>query len=164
MCEQGKLAETLNGRLPGTHYYIDGSDQRLADAGLKALSGVYMIADGVMLDKTGNYVKNTHICTVNDYYKEYDRIANVETNSFSASYLKLREVRLEYSFSKQALANTPFNSAVIALYGRNLACFTSFPLFDPETSALSGSTQYQGIETGSLPTARDWGLNISVTF
>lgn len=163
MSEQGKLKSSLNGRLPGTHYYMDASDSRIANAGLTPLSGVYMVADGVMAS-AGGYVPNTNISTVNDFNKEYYRIGNVETNSFSASYLKIREARIQYEFGKKLLQYIPFTKAVLAVYGRNLLCVTHFPLFDPETAALSGSTQYQGIETGSLPTSRIWGVNLSLTF
>lgn len=164
MSEQGKLAHTLNGRLPGTEYYMSADDPRIAAAGLTPLDGVYMIAPGVVENGDGTYSPNNKVITVESYYKEYYRIANVETNSFDASYLKLREVRLDYSFPKQVLSRTFLTSASVGLYGRNLFCATKYPLFDPETSALNGSSIITGIETGSLPSARTFGLNINLAF
>ena len=55
LTELGKLEHTLNGRLPGTHYYIAGDDPRLAAAGLPAIGGVYMIGDGVIDNGDGTY-------------------------------------------------------------------------------------------------------------
>jgi TonB-linked SusC/RagA family outer membrane protein len=164
MSEQGKLAHTLDGRLEGSRYYMEGTDARIAAAGLTPLSGVYMIAPGVVENPDGAYSPNTKVITVESYYKEYYRMANVETNSFDASYLKLREVRLDYSLPKRIIDRTPFTKLSAGLYGRNLHVWSKFPLFDPEASALSGNTVSPGIETGSLPTARTFGFNINIGF
>lgn len=165
MSEQGKIEYTLNGRLPGTEYYISGDDERiLNNPSLKQIGGMYMVAPGVIANNDGTFSPNEKLITVESYYKEYNRIANVETNSFDASYIKLREVRLDYSLSKKLLDKTPLTSASIGLYGRNLACITNYPIFDPETVALNGSSIIPGIETGSLPSTRTIGLNLSVGF
>lgn len=89
---------------------------------------------------------------------------NVETNTFDTSFLKLREMRLEYKLPNSTLKKTPFSKASVALYARNLFCITDYPLFDPESAALNGSSMVTGVETGSLPTARTFGLNINVSF
>lgn len=165
MTEQGKLAHTLNGRLPGTEYYIGADDPRITgDSKLTQLGGIYMAAPGVVKNNDGSYSPNTKLVTVEAYNKEYYRMANVETNSFDASYLKLREVRLEYNLPKRVLNRSPFTNASVAFYGRNLLCVTDFPLFDPEAAALSGSSITPGVETGSLPSTRTFGLNINLSF
>ena len=91
-------------------------------------------------------------------------MANVETNTFDTSFLKLREMRLEYKLPNSTLKKTPFSKASVALYARNLFCITDYPLFDPESAALNGSSMVTGVETGTLPTARTIGLNINVSF
>ena len=106
MTEQGKLAHTLNGRLPGTEFYMSKDDPRIATDGLSPQDGMYMIAP----------------------------------------------------------KKTPFSKASIAFYARNLFCITDYPLFDPESAALNGSSMVTGVETGSLPTARTFGLNINLSF
>lgn len=164
MTEQGKLAHTLNGRLEGTEYYMDSNDPRIAAAKLTPLDGVYMIAPGVVQNSDGSFSPNEKVVTIEAYNKEYYRMANVEANTFDASYIKLREVRLEYSFPKSLLNQTPFQNAKIALYGRNLLCLTDFPMFNPEAAALNGSSILPGVETGSLPSTRSVGINIGVTF
>lgn len=164
MMEQGKLAKSLNGRLPGTEYYMAADDPRIAAAGYKPVGGVYMIAPGVVKNEDGTYSPNTKVVTVEQYYKEYYRMANVETNTFDTSFLKLREVRLEYQLPGDVLKNSPFSQASIAFYGRNLFCWTDYPLFDPEVAALNGSSMVSGVETGSLPTSRTFGLNVNLSF
>lgn len=165
MAEQGKLAYTLNGRTPGSEYYIAADDARITgNTALNQLGGMYMVAPGVVKNADGSYSPNTKLITVESYYKEYNRIANVETNSFDASYLKLREVRFDYSMPKKYLDKTPFTSASLGVYGRNLLMFTSYPLFDPETVALNGGSIVPGIETGSLPSTRNLGINLNISF
>lgn len=164
MTEQGKLSHTLNGRLPGTPYYMSADDPRIAAAGLPPLDGAYMIAPGVIQQADGSFIPNTQVTTVEKYYKEYYRMANVETNSFDASFIKLREVRLEYSLPKQLLKNKFIRQITCAVYGRNLLCLSDFPLFDPEAAALNGSAITPGVETGSLPSTRNMGFNINLSF
>jgi TonB-linked SusC/RagA family outer membrane protein len=165
MSEQGKLAYTLNGRTPGSQYYIAANDSRLtSNTALTQLGGMYMVAPGVVANSDGSYSANEKLITVESYYKEYNRIANVETNSFKASFLKLREMRLDFSLPSKLLSKTPFNSASFGIYGRNLACITNYPMFDPETAALDGSSIVPGIETGSLPSTRTIGFNLNISF
>lgn len=165
MSEQGKLAHTLNGRLPGTEYYIPADDPRItSNPKLAQLGGIYMVAPGVVKNDDGSYSKNTQLVTVEAYNKEYYRRANVETNSFDASFLKLREVRLGYAMPSRMLVKTPFSAVSIAIYGRNLMTITDYPLYDPEIAALDGSSMVVGIENGSIPSSKSYGFNLNVSF
>ncbi|GGG14556.1 SusC/RagA family TonB-linked outer membrane protein [Pontibacter amylolyticus] len=140
MSEQGKLEHTLRGREDG-----------------------FIVGDGVVQNGDGTFSPNTKQVSLPDYYADYYRRANVESNSFDASYLKLREVRLEYTLPKQFLSRTKvLQGASLALYGRDLAMITKFPIFDPETAALNGSTILPGVEMGQLPTPRTWGMNLTL--
>jgi hypothetical protein len=76
--------------------------------------------------------------------------------------VKLREARIEFTMPSKWLSRTPLQQASIALYGRDLLMITDFPMFDPETAALNGSTLLPGIEMGQLPTPRTYGLNINL--
>ncbi|WP_083610298.1 SusC/RagA family TonB-linked outer membrane protein [Pontibacter flavimaris] len=142
MSEQGKLEHTLLGREEG-----------------------YIIGDGVVDNGDGTYSPNAEKVDLPAYYKEYYRRANVEANAFDASYLKLREVRLEYNLPKAILNRVNFlQGASLALYGRELAMITNFPMFDPEASALNGNVQMPGVEMGQLPTPRTFGVNVKLQF
>lgn len=165
MMEQGKLKQSLNGRVPGTAFYIGSDDPRLtSNTQLTQQGGLYMVVPGVVRNGDGSFSPNKTLVTLSSYYAEYYRMANVETNSFDASFLKLREVRFEYSLPAKLLNKTPFTVASIAFYGRNLLCVTKFPMFDPEAAALNGSTIVPGVETGSLPSTRTLGMNINLSF
>ena len=141
MTEQGKLTHTLRGREEN-----------------------FIIGDGVVKDAGGKYVPNTKKVLPVDYYADYYRRANVESNSFDASFLKLREVRLEYNIPGALLKNGIIKGASFAVYGRDLLMLTSFPIFDPETAALNGSTLLPGVEMGQLPSTRTMGVNLTVKF
>jgi TonB-linked SusC/RagA family outer membrane protein len=141
MMEQGKLKATLMGREEN-----------------------FIIGAGVVQNPDKSYSPNTKKVLPVEYYGDYYRRANVESNSFDASYLKLREARLEYNFPKSILGKSIFKQLSVALYGRDLLMITSFPIFDPETAALNGSTILPGVEMGQLPSSRTFGLNITVKF
>jgi len=141
MTEQGKLTHTLRGREEN-----------------------YIIGEGVVMDATGKYIPNTKKVVPVDYYTEYYRRANVEANSFDASFLKLREARLEYAIPAPRLGKGFIKGASFAVYGRDLLMLTSFPIFDPETAALNGSTLLPGVEMGQLPSTRTMGINFTLKF
>ena len=164
MTEQGKLKHTLNGRLEGTPLYIDANDSRIAAAGLTPVSGFWVVAPGVVQNENGQYVENTNLVHVERYYHRMYRIDNVEANSFDASFIKLREIRFDYSLPKRIIDKTPLVSLKVGLYGRNLYAWSEFPAYDPEVSVLSGSTVSQGIDIGTLPSARTFGINLNVEF
>lgn len=141
MSEQGKLKHTLPGREEG-----------------------YIIGNGVVKNSDGSYSPNSTKVSVGTYYGDYYRRANVESNSFDASFLKLREMRLEYNLPKTLTSRLKVSSASIALYGRDLAMITNFPMFDPETAALNGSTMLPGVEIGQMPSTRTFGMNLTLKF
>ncbi len=164
--EQGKLGHTLNGRLEGTEFYMAGNDERLAEQGFEPVGGVYMIAPGVVSNGDGTYSENEKIVTVERYYANTYKMANVETNTFDSSFLKLREVRLDFDFStlKGMREDSFLKRATIGIYGTNLFCISNFPSYDPEFSSLSGSSMVTGIEQGTLPSSRTYGVNASLSF
>lgn len=142
MTEQGKLKHTLRGREEG-----------------------YIVGDGVVLNADGSYSPNTKQVIPAAYYAEYYRRANIEANSFDASFLKLRETRLDFTVPAQLLTRTKaVRGATIGVYGRDLAMWTKFPIFDPETAALNGGTILPGVEMGQLPSTRTMGVNVTLQF
>lgn len=142
MSEQGKLKSTLPGREEG-----------------------FIIGEGVVRNADGTYSPNTTKVIPAAYYAEFYRRANIESNSFDASYLKLREARIEFNLPAALLARTKaLTGATIGLYGRDLAMWTKFPMFDPETAALNGGTILPGVEIGQLPSTCTMGVNLTLQF
>ena len=84
---------------------------------------------------------------------------------YDASYIKLREVKLGYSFKPDALAKTPFTGINIALIARNpLQIWQKAPKgIDPSELSV-GANSISWLETGNLNTVRSFGLNVNFTF
>jgi hypothetical protein len=82
---------------------------------------------------------------------------------FDASYTKLREVSLSYTFPKKMFDKVLLQDLSISFVARNLWIISkNVDHFDPEASLGSGNNQ--GIETGSYPTAKTYGFNLKLGF
>ena len=92
-----------------------------------------------------------------------------------ASFVKLRQVRLGYSFDGDSLSNSPFTGIDVALIGTNLAILSETtdwgdyrgaktPGLDPSELGSNWSGGYYASEGGQLPSARSFGLNVSLKF
>jgi len=139
----GQLMETLEGRETG------------------------IVADGVLNTGTAAnpvYVPNTTNVDARTYNNRFYERDNVEAAKYDASYTKLREVTLGYSFSQKILDRLPISSARFSVTGRNLLLWTENPHFDPEVVGVSGGTLQPGIENMSFPSSRLFTFNLQVSF
>ncbi|KQR93496.1 SusC/RagA family TonB-linked outer membrane protein [Chryseobacterium sp. Leaf180] len=143
MSEQGKLGHTLIGR--------DNP-------------GGLIVGQGVVQNPDGSFSPNTKGIPISTYYGDYYRRANVETNTFDTSFIKLRDARISYSFPKRITEDLKITDLTLALFGRNLWMWTKFPLFDPEAATLNDNQITPGVEVGQLPSARTVGIQLNVKF
>lgn len=81
---------------------------------------------------------------------------------YSATNLRLQEVNLSYSFPKKWFKNS--KRLTIGLLGRNLLMLYCKAPFDPELSAATSSTFYQGVDYFMQPSTRNWGVNVKFEF
>lgn len=134
----------------------------------KTLEGRYegLIGDGVVLNSDGSYSMNTTVTkSISEYYATYYGIDNVEANMVETEYIKLRELSLEYNVPKKVLNKIKFiKSASFSIYGRDLYCWTNYPIFDPEVATLNGSEITPGFETAQFPSTRSFGASVRVSF
>ena len=132
----GVLDETLIGREGG-----------LVGEGVKAVT-----------DAQGNvsYVPNDVVVTA-EAFNHAAYVNSIAGGSvFDASYIKLRELRLAYSFKFKKT----IKELTVAAIAHNVALLYSVvPHIDPETSFSSGNLQ--GIEFGQLPSSRSIGFNVT---
>lgn len=144
----------------------------LADGGGILLEGaVYgkLKADGTVqfIDKTGanvdSPVENTTYSDANLFY--YGFYGKNELSTFDASYVKLREVSMGYSFNSIAFLNKiGVKNLNLSLVGRNLWIIHKNTLdIDPEVSSGAGNTSV-GAETNTIPSTRSYGFNIRLDF
>jgi hypothetical protein len=122
----------------------------------------YVFPNSVYLDPSGKYVTNTTIkFSPQDYFSGIVDGQQV----LDASYIKLREANLTYSFSKSTLEHTPFGSASLSLFGNNLWIKTAKEnrYADPEVNS-AGSGNTQGFDFTAQPSIRNYGINLKITF
>ncbi|MDR1556521.1 MAG: SusC/RagA family TonB-linked outer membrane protein [Tannerellaceae bacterium] len=83
---------------------------------------------------------------------------------YDASFVKLRELSLTYTFPKSLLVKTrAISGASLALVGSNLwIIHKNLPYADPEATQSSGNIQ--GWQSGVAPTERNFGLTLNVQF
>ena len=116
---QGKLKNSLEGRYDGLVH-----------------EGVNVINNN---DGTVSYQKNNTVTkNIQTYYNSYIwNRNNTEMNTFSNSFLKLREVRLDYKLPQEVIQ---------------------------KTGMLNGSNIYKGIESMSFPMTRSYGFDVKFSF
>lgn len=84
---------------------------------------------------------------------------------FDASYVKLREVSLGYTFNSKLFKSTPIKSAKLALIARNPKMLWQKAPRGLEPSELSsGSGSISWLEKGEFQTVRSYGVSLNVSF
>jgi TonB-linked SusC/RagA family outer membrane protein len=118
--------------------------------------GVNVAADGT---ETPN---KTRIAASNYGSFGYLRIPD-KAFSYDASYVKLREVAISYNVPSAILQKFFIKGIDLSIVGSNLWIISKhLPYADPESGLGSGNLI--GYSTGSLPTTKDVGFNIKLTF
>jgi TonB-linked SusC/RagA family outer membrane protein len=141
LMEEGKLKKTIPGRYNG------------------------IIGDGVRIDASGKYVKNDILATnIQSYYDAHFNRDNVEANTFKTDFIKLREVRFDYTFPKSMTSKLKLQKAAIGVYGRDLWMITKWPAFDPEFGTLNDGQINAGFEIAQFPSTRTMGISLTVGF
>jgi hypothetical protein len=84
---------------------------------------------------------------------------------YDASYIKLREVRLAYTFDKSRLGKLPIRSITVALIARNPAMIWQKAPKGLDPSELStGGQSISWYESGQANTVRSYGINLNINF
>ncbi len=129
-----------------------------------------IVADGVINVGTVDnpiYEQNTTAVSAESYYRQFYDRNHEENNVYDASYLKMREFSIGYSFKiKQNSIGFLKSDADIkvSLLGRNLFAISDIPHFDPEQLAVQGQGIVSGVEDLSYATTRSFGLKLNVNF
>ena len=113
-------------------------------------------------DANGNIVYSNAFISPENY--GFDGLNDQLRFTYDASYVKLREITLGYTFPNKFLKKTPFKRAKFSLVGRDLwTIYRNTPQgIDPEAGTTSGNGQ--GIEYGSFLPTRTLGININLGF
>ncbi len=99
---------------------------------------------------------------IDNYYQNYSNIT--QNMVYDASFGKLRQFSLGYTFPASMLKKTPFESASLSVVGRNLlVLWSKVPNIDPESSYTNAGNS-EGLEFFAMPQTRSFGVNLAVNF
>lgn len=137
---------------------------QLAETAIRPEEGI--VAEGVVnIGSPENpvYQPNTVAVTAESYYRQFYDRNHEENNIYNASFLKLRQFSLGYTFTDLDLFGQQA-TLQLALIGRNLFALTENPHFDPEQLAVQGQGIISGVEDMSYATTRSLGIKAGIQF
>lgn len=125
-----------------------------------------MVVDGVVWDEsTQSYTQNTKQVSPRDYYRNLYRRYHETQSTFSATFLKLREVKLGYSLPSSLFAKKAVKGVSLSVIARNLFMWTKGQNYvDPEAITYEGASSTPGVEEMSYPSTKSIGFNINLLF
>jgi hypothetical protein len=110
---------------------------------------------------------NTKAISAESYYRQYYDRNHEQNNTYDASYLKLRQFALGYTF-KNSNKTTGFitkdRSLRVSIIGRNIFAISKIPHFDPEQVATQGQKIVNGVEDMSYASSRSFGIKFGYNF
>jgi TonB-linked SusC/RagA family outer membrane protein len=161
--------------LPGREEWIASEQERLAakktPAEWQAAGNVKgYVPEGVVqtgTDAGGKpvYTKNTRAVDPSVYWGGFYSDGNGIAVPFiyKATYVKVREITLSYRLPGAFNRKLSIKDAAVGLVARNpFIIYKDIPNVDPDSNYNNGNGQ--GLEYGSLPSRRGWGINLNVKF
>lgn len=150
----GVLKETLLGREGGS------PDSRFVD-------GNGIIGNGLVNVGTAEnplYEQNTTPVAASTFNNAFYDRGNEASSLYDASYVKLRQVSLYYTFPERTSKYIGVENLKLGLIGTNLLLFTENPHFDPELNAFQERNIVYGVEDFSYPSTRSFGISLKTNF
>ena len=157
----GKAPGTLEGR---EEWYRSEENRKAANMSIEEWRAAGncqgLIVDGVIQNADGTYRKNDIPVNPENYWK------TVTDNApgmfiYDNSYVKCREITFGYDFPESMLGKK-IKGLSISFVARNpFIVWKNIPNIDPDSGY---NTSGLGLEYGSLPSRRSYGININVKF
>ncbi len=148
----------------GTNYNLYGSG--LHKETLRGREEGFITGEGVYVrSENGEEVRtpNTARPDAQKYWQAVVDRTITEEFVYNASFIKLRELSLGYTFPRTILSNTFIKSLSVSLVGRNLwTIMKHTPNIDPESAYNNANGQ--GLELNGYPVTRNIGFNLNVKF
>jgi len=126
-----------------------------------------IVGEGVVnvgTDENPIYEENTTVVSAAEFYNQFYNRAHEESSVYDASFVKIREISLSYTFPKRWTDKMGVEEFKIGLIARNLFTWTENPHFDPELNAMQGTSLVYGVEDMSYPGTRTFGMNVQFKF
>ncbi|MDQ0104928.1 TonB-linked SusC/RagA family outer membrane protein [Chitinophaga terrae (ex Kim and Jung 2007)] len=161
--------------LPGREEWIQSEQDRLAQkktpeewraAGMvRGYVPEGVVQTGVDADGKPQYTKNTRAVDPSVYWGGYYSDGNGIAVPFiyKATYVKVRDITLSYRLPRNVSSKLHMKDAQFGFVARNpFIIYKDIPNVDPDSNY--NNSNGQGLEYGSLPSRRGWGINLNVKF
>ena len=83
---------------------------------------------------------------------------------YDASYLRIKDVSLQYTFNFAKKRKAFCRSLTLGLSGSNLWLWAEYPGFDPDVSTESGDSTLRRVDMNSYPTSRKIVFSVQMRF
>ena len=148
----GTLAETAEGDIREDGIVVEGVYGSVDENGVVT----YLDANG---ETSASAIENSSNLSAGAHYFYNQGYIIHAADQYDASFVKLREMRLDYNLPESLTGGLPFTNISIGIYGRNLAILSkNAPNIDPEVA--TSASNIQGFEGGQLPAERTIGFNL----
>ncbi|MBQ3689624.1 MAG: SusC/RagA family TonB-linked outer membrane protein [Bacteroidales bacterium] len=157
----GKATETLEGR---EEWYRSEENRKAANMGIEEWRAAGkcegLVINGVIDNGDGTYRQNDIAVNPEAYWKS---AADVAPSMFiyDNSYVKCREITFGYTFPEKYLGKKIKGMSVSFVARNPFIVWKNIPNIDPDSGY---NTSGMGLEYGSLPSRRSYGININVKF
>lgn len=157
----GKAAETLPGR---SEWYASEEARKAANMNLDewraAGKATGMIVDGVIDNGDGTYRPNDIAVNPETYWSSMAQSVPAMF-IYDNSYIKCRELTFGYTFPEKLLGKAVKGLSVSFVARNPFIIWKNIPNIDPDSGY---NTSGLGLEYGSLPSRRSFGLNVNLKF
>ncbi|MCK8141938.1 SusC/RagA family TonB-linked outer membrane protein [Flavobacterium sp. I-SCBP12n] len=156
------LGATFDWKNGGNIY--SGSNSLMALYGVDVATGDRekgYVYPGVKADGSKNDIVLGGATNPNGQQNLYNRLSSIhESSVYDASFVKLREINLGYTFPKLLSEAVELRTSVFA---RNILLWSKLPNIDPEASQGNNNIS-GGFERLSIPQAKSIGFSLNLTF
>ncbi|MBR6287006.1 MAG: SusC/RagA family TonB-linked outer membrane protein [Bacteroidaceae bacterium] len=160
--QTGKASGTLAGR---EEWYKSEEDRLAAGMSLaewrEAGNCQGYIVPGVIVDEQGNVLRQNDIAVNPEKYWESASKNAPGMFVYDNSYIKCREITLGYTFPKKWLGKSIRDLSVSFVARNPFIVWKNIPNIDPDSGY---NTSGLGLEYGSLPSRRSYGINVNLKF
>ncbi|MEO1218268.1 MAG: SusC/RagA family TonB-linked outer membrane protein [Bacteroidota bacterium] len=128
--------------------------------------GTFIDREGVIQNPDGTVRDNDiPLASAADFWQALDDNSIAEPFIFDASFVKLREIAVNYTLPAGVLQNTFIKGISLGVEGRNLALlYSKVPHIDPENNLFGAGADGFGVERSSVPSTRSFGVNLKLAF
>jgi hypothetical protein len=125
-------------------------------------------ANGVQVGGTTNNIPvdfaDPNLGVGNNKWTRYAFGGLVEENVEDASWVRLREVTLNYNLPSSLFDNLPISSATLSLTAKNLFLITEYSGVDPESNLTGATGNGFGLEYFGMPNTKSFGAKLNIKF